>query len=691
MRKLHLDIETFSSEPIDKVGAYKYILSNDFTILLVCYAYDDDPVKCIDLAQGEQLPPQLVSDILDPNVIKFAHNAVFERVAFSVFIGRRLGWAPFKFIDPSSWRCTAVLAARCGYPLSLKEAGAAMGLDKQKMAEGEELIRLFCTPRKTTQSAGLFGALPPRVAPSERPEDWKTFKAYCVRDVETERGIEQECSWYEVSDFENRLYATDQAINDRGVRIDTTLALAASNMDAIVKAHLSVLARKLTGLNNPNSKPQLKTWLGSQLGIVIDSLNKKNLPDIVKAAQGHPLVLQVLDISAMMGKTSNAKYGAMLGAMCDDGRVRGLTQFYGTRTGRWAGRLVQMQNLPQNHIKALDKARSIVRDGDYETAELCFGNVPDTLSQLIRTAFVPAAGKHFAVCDFSAIEARVLAWVAGEDWVLDVFRSGGDIYCATASQMFHKPVEKHGQNAELRQRGKVSVLALGYQGAEGALEAMGASRLGMTAQEKSETVTKWRAANPNIVALWGALENAARNCVIGKVHQEVHTPNCVISFDYQENGTMTITLPSGRMICYPQMEWTSKGSTRWETTGMTEGQAFSNAVKGTNYSTHRKAERLRFMGVNQETHKWEWIDTYGGKLTENIIQAIGRDCLAEDMLKVEAAGYGIVFHVHDELVMEVNSVEDLKDIERIFAEVPSWAKGLPLKGAGYTGEYYYKD
>ena len=651
MRTLHIDIETYSSEPIAESGVYRYAMSPDFQILLVAYAFDDDPVRICDLASGEDLPDEVLRAFFD-DTVKVAHNATFERVCFSTYF-RRKGVIK-DFLSPDNWRCTMVLASRCGLPLSLAMVGSALGFEKQKMSEGKNLIKVFCTPQKRT---GLFNGT--RILPNDRPEDWKVFKDYCIRDVEVERQIDKALSWYPVTDFEQRLYAIDQRINDRGVLLDLELVRNAVKADTVYKARLNEEAMKLTGLTNPNSVSQLKDWLTEQLGVDVDSLTKKDLPDIIGATKD-PRVHRVLQIRAEMGKTSNAKYPAMLEAVCPDGRVRGLLQFYGSRTGRWAGRLVQMQNLPQNHISDLDFARRCLKDGDIEMLELGYGNVPDTLSQLIRTAFVAPEGKTFAVCDFSAIEARVLAWLAGEEWILDVFRNGGDIYCATASQMFHKPVEKHGANAELRQKGKIAVLALGYGGAVAALDAMGGKRQGMTEEEEQETVTKWRTANPNIVQFWTAVENAALNCVV------TEEPRYVGNLRFaMHHKSLTIRLPSGRLLCY--------------TNAATTVNRFGRPA-------------IKFQGLEQASNKWVWLETYGGKLTENITQAVARDCLAEVMTRLSRnPDTPVLFHVHDEVICEVDRPEVLDEICRAFDTPIDWAPGLPLKGAGYVTPYYKKD
>jgi DNA polymerase len=665
MTKLHIDIETYSPESIADVGVYKYAAHPDFDILLVAYAWDRQPVQIVDLAQGEKLPDDFIQALFSGGVLKCAHNATFERVCFSSWLWKHLEIRPNfagygAFLNPVQWHCTMVQCSRCGLPLSLAQAGAALGLKEQKMTEGKDLIKLFCTPKAVKASTGLFGQDDGRNHPEDFPDKWQTFKDYCVRDVEVERMIDKATDWYPVSDFEQGLYALDQQINDRGVLLDMTLVRNAVRADAIQTARLNEEAMKLTGLSNPNSVSQLKQWLSDTVGIQLDTLSKKDLPDI-KAATNDPRVKRVLQIRAEMGKTSNKKYEAMLACVGKDDRVRGLLQFYGSRTGRWAGRLVQVQNLPQNHIRDIDFARTCLLENDIEMIELGYGNVSDILSQLIRTAFIAGPGKTFVVCDFSAIEARVLAWLAEEQWVLDTFRQGGDIYCATASQMFHVPVEKHGQNAELRQKGKIAVLALGYGGAVSALDAMGGQRMGMTEQEEADTVRKWRAANPNIVSFWFRVESAATECVVTKATTHVGP------LEFKMHGkTMTIQLPSGRLISYPDIQ----------------------------PSTNRfGSSSLKYHGLDQQTNKWVWIETYGGKLTENIVQATARDCLAEALATI-GHGHDVVFHVHDEIICEVpedKAERTLDWIKDVFSQNASWNEGLPLKGAGYITPYYLKD
>lgn len=648
-KRLHIDIETYSGESLADCGVHRYAEHPDFKVLLLAYAFDDMPVTVLDLSEGLGLPAPVKRALTDPGVIKVAHNATFERVCLS----RHLGVA----LDPQQWECTMVQCARCGLPLSLGDAAKALGLEAQKMTEGKKLIKLFCLPAPATLlSEGG------RVRRDDDPKSWKTFKEYCRMDVEVERAIDKALAWLEPTDDERKLYALDQRINDRGVMIDAELVAQAVRMDTIYKARLNTEAQQITGLSNPNSAAQLKEWLSERTGLQVDTLRKADLPDI-KAATDDPDVARVVQIRAEMAKTSCKKYEAMQATACSDDRIRGLLQFHGTRTGRWAGRLVQMQNLPQNHLSDLDLARQILKDGDLDTMELCYGNVPDTLSQLIRTAFVAPEGKTFAVCDFSAIEARVLAWLAGEEWVLEVFRGHGKIYEATAAQMYGCDVSEISKTDPRRQKGKIAVLALGYGGGVGALSAMGGARMGLSEEDMAGIVRDWRRANPSIVKAWSILETAAQRCVtIGTDHQALG-----LIFHKTEDGTLTIQLPSGRLLCYRSMTLAT------------------NRFGGTS---------LKYRGVNQETKQWGWIETYGGKLTENIVQAIARDCLAHTLQTLEHFHYETVFHVHDEVVCEVDSRTAgaaLGYIKEIFAAVPAWADGLPLKGAGYITPYYLKD
>lgn len=649
-RRLHIDIETYSGESLADCGVHRYAEHPDFQILLFAYAFDEAPVTVMDLAQGATLPAPVLWALTDPKVVKVAHNATFERTC----IGRMLG----KELDPLQWECTMAQCARCGLPLSLGEVAKALGLEVQKMTEGKKLIKQFCLPHETTLLGGSE-----RVLPTDDLKGWQTFKDYCRMDVEVERELDKALAWLEPTQDEKALYALDQRINDRGVLVDMTLVDNAVRMDTIYKARLNVEAQQITGLSNPNSATQLREWLGGRTGLQLDTLRKADLPDI-KGSTEDGDVHRVLQIRAEMAKTSNKKYEAMQKTVCRDSRVRGLLQYHGTRTGRWAGRLVQMQNLPQNHISDLGLARELLRDGDMDAMSLCYGNVPDTLSQLIRTAFVAPDGETFAVCDFSAIEARVLAWLAGEEWVLEVFRGHGKIYEAAAAQMYGCSVEEISKTDPRRLKGKIAVLALGYQGGTGALAAMGGERMGLSAEDMAGIVRDWRKANPHIVKCWTNIETAAQRCVTTGIDQKVYG---LIFHRRPEDGTMTIQLPSGRLLCYRSM-----------TTGTNR---FGNGS-------------LKYRGVNSTTNQWGWIETYGGKLTENIVQAIARDCLAHTLLALDRNGYPTVFHVHDEVVCEVpkeEGPETLKKIQKIFADVPDWAEGLPLKGAGYVTDYYLKD
>ena len=650
-RRLHIDIETYSGESLADCGVHRYAEHPDFQILLLAYAFDDAPVTVIDLASGVSLPAPVRRALTDPQIIKVAHNATFERAC----IGRMLG----QVLDPSQWECTMVQCARCGLPLSLGEAAKVLGLDAQKMTEGRALIKKFCTPHA---GGGSLFENDSRIRPESAPDEWATFKEYCRMDVEVERELDKALAWLEPTEDERALYALDQTINDRGVAVDLQLVDHAVRMDVVYKARLNTEAQNITGLANPNSAQQLRTWIGERTGLQLDTLRKGDLPDI-KAQTDDTDVHRILQIRAEMAKTSCKKYEVMQATACRDSRIRGLLQFHGTRTGRWAGRLVQMQNLPQNHLDDLSLARQILKDGDLDTMELCYGNVPDTLSQLIRTAFVAPEGKTFAVCDFSAIEARVLAWLAGEEWVLEVFHGHGKIYEATAAQMYGCDVSEITKTDPRRQKGKIAVLALGYGGGVGALAAMGGERMGLSQEDMAGIVRDWRKANPHIVKAWALLENAAQLCATTGVDHKT----LGLRFHKEEDGTMTVRLPSGRLLCYRDM---TLGKNRFGNTS------------------------LKYRGVNNETKQWTWVETYGGKLTENIVQAIARDCLAHALLQLEKLGIPTVFHVHDEVVCEVpkdHAAEALKVIQNVFAYGADWAEGLPLKGAGYITDYYLKD
>ena len=649
MKELGIDIETYSSNDLTKCGVYKYVEAEDFAILLFGYCTDGGEVRCVDLASGEALPDEILAALTDPAVIKTAYNAAFERICLGKWLGidGRL--------DPAQWRCTMVRAARLGLPLSLAQCGEVLKLEDRKMTEGKALIRYFSVPNKGR-----------RHMPQDAPEKWELFKKYNIRDVEVEQAILAKVRRLEVPGGDDRLYIADQRINDRGVMVDAELVNNASRFDETYKAQLLEEAREITGMDNPNSPAQIKQYIASVTGFKIDSLNKKNMDDYQVQFKYWKPVQRLLALRKELGKTSNKKYDAIKECVCKDGRVHGLLQFYGAmRTGRWSGRLVQLQNLPQNHLQSLDFARSLVKQGDLDEFEMNYANVTQVLSELIRTAFVAKSGCTFHVCDFSAIEARVIAWIAGEKWVLDAFRAGHDIYCETAGRMFGVPVEKHGVNGELRAKGKVAVLGLGYGGGVGALEAMGGGKMGLTEEEEHEIVVKWRKSNKNIVRLWSTVENAAIAAI--KTGRSI-TINRGLTVSYRW-GMLLITLPSGRTICYPR----AKVSTE-----------YGDGMRGDH-------DIIEYEGMNQTTKKWETIRTYGGKLTENIVQATARDILGAVILRAEEHGLNIVFHIHDEIIVEAKQGQTLQDVEELFGEPMSWCKDLPLKGAGYSTPYYLKD
>ena len=650
MTELGIDIETYSSNDLTSCGVYKYVEAPDFTILLFAYSIDGEKAQCIDLASGEVLPDWIIAALTDPDVLKTAFNAAFERICLTKYLGLS------KPLDPAQWQCTMVLAARMGLPLSLGQCGEVLHLAEGKMTEGKALIRYFSVPGKNGK----------RHLPADAPDKWQTFKDYNNRDVDVEQAIRKRVRRLQPAAFDELLYIADQEINDRGVMIDQVLVDAAARFDDEYKAELLKQAQEMTGMENPNSPAQIKDWISQVTGFTVASLNKKNLDDLEKQLIYWPKAQQVLAIRREMGKTSNKKYSAMQTCVCKDGRIHGLLQFCGAaRTGRWAGRLVQVQNLPQNHLESLDYARYLVKQGDLDEFEMNYGNVTQVLSELIRTAFIAAPGHTFHVCDFSAIEARVIAWLAGEEWVLDVFRSNGDIYCANASRMFKVPVEKHGQNAALRQKGKIATLALGYGGGVSALEAMGGSKLGLTEDEEKEIVKLWRDSNPRIVKMWGIIEKAAISAIkTGKsvtVHRGIQVG--------RRWGMLTITLPSGRTICYPR------------------------AVIETEYNDGWRGDHeiIEYEGLNQTTKKWGSIRTYGGKLTENIVQAVARDILGIVILRAKEKGLPVVFHIHDEIIVEATPDQTLDQVEALFSEPIDWCRDLPLKGAGYSTPYYLKD
>lgn len=650
MRELGIDIETYSSRDLSKCGVYKYVEAPDFAVLLFAYSVDNGPVSCVDFAQGEELPDEIYNALIDPEVTKTAWNAVFERICLSKHFGLS---RPF---DPAQWKCTMVRAARMGLPLSLGQCGEVLKLADGKMTEGKTLIRFFSMP-------GRNGV---RHLPSAAPDRWATFKKYCIRDVEVEQALLAKVLRLAPVEFDEQLYIADQEINDRGILIDRVLVDNAARFDAEYKAELLKEAQRITGMENPNSVAQIKEYLRRTTGLVFGSINKNNIDEIEDSLTPWPEARRAMALRREMAKTSNKKYEAMQACVCDDGRIHGLLQFCGAaRTGRWAGRLVQVQNLPQNHLSDLDYARTLVKAGDLEEFEMNYANVTQVLSELIRTAFIASPGHILHVCDFSAIEARVIAWIAGESWVLDVFKEGGDIYCATASQMFGVPVEKHGKNSHLRQKGKISVLALGYGGGIAALEAMGGSRLGLTEQEEKETVKLWREANPHIVRFWAVVEKAAITAIKTGNTVTIHR-GITVGFRW---GMLLITLPSGRTICYPRARISMECNDGWR-------------------GDH---EIIEYEGMNQTTKKWEITRTYGGKLTENIVQATARDILGIVMLRARRNNLPVVFHVHDEIIAETPIDRPLADVEALFSEPINWCRDLPLKGAGYSTPYYLKD
>lgn len=657
MKEIGIDIETYSSYDLASCGVYKYVEAPDFTILLFGYCVDGGPVTCVDFANGEELPGDIRAALADNGIVKTAFNAAFERICISKYYGYN------KPLDPAGWRCTMVSAARMGLPLSLAQCGEVLNLAEGKMQEGKALIRYFSVPTKTTKD-GVTRLV--RHYPADAPDRWATFKAYNIRDVEVEQQILRKVRRLQPAAFDEELYTADQEINDRGVMIDRTLVDNAARFDEQYKEQLLTEAQQLTGLENPNSPAQIKAFISQVTGFTVESLNKKNLDDLEDKLVYWPKAQKVLRLRREMGKTSNKKYEAMQKCVCADGRIHGLLQFCGAaRTGRWAGRLVQVQNLPQNHMTDLDTARYLVKQGDLDEFEMNFANVTQVLSELIRTAFVAAPGHTFHVCDFSAIEARVIAWLAGENWVLDVFRNGGDIYCETASRMFKVPVEKHGRNAGLRQRGKVAVLALGYGGGVSALEAMGGSRLGLTEDEEKDIVYKWRDNNPNIVKMWAIVEKAAMTAIKTGQTVTVHRGIAIT----RRWGMLLITLPSGRTICYPRAA---------------VGMEYKDGWRGDH-------EIIEYEGLNQTTKKWGKVRTYGGKLVENIVQATARDILGTVILRARHEGLNVVFHIHDEIIAEAAPGQTLADVEALFSKPISWCKDLPLKGAGYTTPYYLKD
>lgn len=648
--EMGIDIETYCDCSLKDVGLYRYADDDSFEILLVSVNINGGPVSTFE--PKKEMPVWFVEAVKNNRIIKNAYNAAFERVCLSRCI---LGKG--KFLDPSSWRCTMIRSAVCGLPLSLDQCGEVLGIEDKKMKEGKALIRFFCLPCKPTKTNGMKS----RNYPEDNKDKWEEFKKYNKRDVEAEQEIFCRLSSFVITDKEQLLYSIDQNINDRGVRIDRKLAMNAYQIYSDYKTELAKTAAGITGLDNPNSVSQLKEWLKEATGKTVESLNKKSLPDILSSCEDER-VKKILSIRTEMGKTSVEKYNAMLSCVCSDGRVHGLLQFYGaTRTGRWAGRLVQVQNLPQNHMTDLEHARAIVRGGDCDSLSLEYDNPMQVLSELIRTAFIASKGKTFHVCDFSAIEARVIAWVAGEKWALDVFRTTGKIYEGAAARMYHCDPSEITKTDPRRQKGKIATLALGYQGGVGALEKMGGAKMGLSEDEMKDIVNTWREANPGIVRLWSHVERAAKHAIENKEQRgATFTIERGISF-YMKSGCLMVLLPSGRSLCYPRAGLSTDG-------------------------------RITYEGQNQVSGKWETIETYGGKMTENIIQAIARDCLAEIMIRVEKEmGYPIVFHIHDEIIVDADKGQTLEAIQKAFSTPISWAEQLPIKGDGYSTFFYLKD
>ena len=657
---LSIDVETFSGVDLKKCGVYKYAESSDFEILLFGVSVDGGEVTVYDLASGDTVPEEIIRALADDSVIKWAYNASFERVCLSVWLRRNYPqyFSSYSIEDdtvrnylaPSSWRCSLVWGAYMGLPLSLEGIGKVLKLENQKMAEGKALIRYFCVPCKPTKANG--GRT--RNLPEHDPVKWSTFIAYNKRDVKTEMAIQQKLSKFPVPDFLWEEYHLDQEINDRGIQLDMVLVEQAIAIDERSREELSAKMQQLTALENPNSVHQMKEWL-TKHGLEVDSLDKKAVKELLKTAP--PELAEVLELRRQLAKSSVKKYQAMQNAVCADGRARGMFQFYGAnRSGRWAGRLIQLQNLPQNHMAHLEDARSLVRSGDYALLSALYDSVPEVLSELIRTAFVPRDGYKFIVSDFSAIEARVLSFLAGESWRLKVFAENGDIYCASASAMFHVPVEKHGQNAHLRQKGKIAELALGYGGSVGALKSMGALEMGLAEEELQPLVDAWRTSNPNIVQLWWDVDNAVKTTVRQRLDTETHG----IRFRYR-SGMLFIILPSGRQLCYvkPKMGTNKFGG-----------------------------ESVTYEGVGS-TKKWERIESYGPKFVENIVQAISRDILMYAMRTLSHCF--IVGHVHDELIIECSMDVSPDAVCEQMGRTPPWIGGLNLRADGYETMFYKKD
>lgn len=652
MNHISIDIETYSSVDIGKSGLYKYVQSPDFQILLFAYSVDGFPVNVVDLLSGEEIPEDIMNALEDPMILKHAYNAAFEWYCLNTICDSPI----------SGWRCTMLHGLYCGYPAGLDAAGKALGLpqDKKKSMAGKALIKLFCTPTKPSRSNGMRT----RTLPQHEPEKWRLFKEYNRQDVVAEMEIERRLSGFPVPDDIQEQWKDDQLRNAFGVAVDEKLIEGALAVDSEITAELKKRAVEITKLDNPNSLSQLKPWLESEIGRELPNLQKETVAELMDT-EDDPNVIKVLKIRQEMSRTSVKKYQAMASAVCDDGRIRGLMQFYGAnRTGRWAGRLVQVQNLTKNKTELLDIARGLVKKADTASLKFIFGNVPDLLSQLIRTCFIASSGNKIVSADFSAIEARVLAWLAGEKWRMENFKAGGDIYCASASQMFGVPVEKNGVNGHLRQKGKIAELALGYQGGVGALKQMGALNMGISEEELPGLVAAWRQTNSSIVGFWRDIEKAAINAVRGNP-QQLNGITFRREFDYDnDQDFLTVQLPSGRKLYY---------------------------VKPFLSTNQWGAESIHYHGLNQTTKKWEEQDTYGGKLTENVVQAIARDCLAEALNNLKATGHQVVFTVHDEAILDVSGHVTVDEICKIMARPISWAPGLELPADGFESAYYKKD
>ena len=656
-KTLSIDLETKSSVDITKCGVYKYAESPDFDILLFGVSVNGGAVTVYDLASGESIPVNILAALSDTAVTKWAYNASFERVCLSTWLlrncpryfrSRATEDAARNYLDPASWKCTMVLAAYNGLPLGLEKVGAVLGLDEQKLKEGKDLIRFFCCPRRTEEDGHVWNL------PGDAPGKWELFKEYNKRDVQVEMAIQERLRNYPVPDDVWDEYRLDQRINDRGIRIDREFVVQAMRMDELSKTALTAAMKEKTGLENPGSVAQLKSYLIGK-GIKVESLDKKEVSALIKTAPED--VAEVLSLRLQLAKSSVRKYQAMENAVCADGRCRGMFQFYGAnRTGRWSGRLIQLQNLPQNHIADLEQARALVKDGDYEMLDALYTSVPGVLSELVRTAFVPRPSYKFIVADFSAIEARVLAYLAGEKWRTEVFRSGGDIYCASASQMFRVPVEKHGQNAHLRQKGKIAELALGYGGSVGALKAMGALEMGLSEDELQPLVSMWRESNPKITAYWWAVDEAVKAAV--KLHATQRVGN--IRFEAR-NGMLFITLPSGRKLAYVKP---SIGENRFG------------------------GESVTYMGIDAKK-KWSRIESYGPKFVENIVQAVSRDLLAHAMRTLSR--HFICGHVHDELIIECEDDVPVESVCEMMGQAPPWLHGIELKADEYECGFYKKE